>query len=124
MGSWDKWRTSQMQMGTSGKWALASSRHLVKLKPGQRGSKANKRWGKWAPKQRGTGGKWAMEKSGTRAYKHLGHIKLPILLQVPVCCSAHLFQRLFPPAPICPKYPFFFGVDLPLYLFHPSAHLP
>ena len=72
---------------------------------------------------RGTGGKWALEKSGSRAYKLLGHIKLPILPQMPVCSSAHPFQCLSPPAPICPKYPFSFGVDLPLYLFYPSAHL-
>ena len=29
-----------------GKWALASSRHLGKLAPGQNGSEANRRWGK------------------------------------------------------------------------------
>ena len=124
MGSRDKKRMSTMQMGTWGKWALASSRHLEKLAPGQKRSEANRRWSKWAPKQRGTGGKRALEKRGTRACEHLGHIKLPILPQVLVCSSVHPFQYLFPPAPICPKYPFSFGVDLPLFLFYPSAEVP
>ena len=49
-----------MQMGVWGKWALANSRHLDRLAPRQIGSETNRRWGKWAPKQRGTVGKWAL----------------------------------------------------------------
>ena len=99
------------------KWRLGEMSTGKQQAPGQISFEANRRCGKWAPKQRGTRSKWAHGKSGTRAlraYQITQYAPSARLLQcpsalMPVSTGTHLPQVpifywcRFATVPILPK---------------------